>query len=270
MDTAKKAASTVTVVFDNGIQFSGVVEDFQSSNGQIQSLVLTGSKQVSFEGKVREEVSHHSLGADIYIPLFDPAVAALQMSDIQRKLHGSGLTTIDGSRIQGRFKKEVQFEQQARVLILEHVKITAADGAVIFEEHQKNYPLLIVSAVTSVFGGAADRTEFAVRHSNRKTKVKLHKSNRTNENSVLNELYDRVRLYRDGRKSQIELLDPVMGELNSNYPNDWLLRLELLELNLLQRKDSLLSARLRKEIIDISQRCPEQKEMILRGLELLS
>ncbi len=271
LETAKIADHTVTVVFDNGLQVTGTVCDFDKNDiNEETNFSMTGSKQISYLNQASSELDTHNIGLKIFFPLFHQSVAASNLLDITRKLHGSGLHTKSGLRIQGQFKKEVLFGGGlGRVLVLEHVKITDTNGHVVFEEHKRYYPLILASKVNSVFGGAADREEFALRHSSRSQKVKSHKTNLTEENRGLNELYRVVREFRETKNSAIERLGPIVAELTADYPQDWLLRVELLELFKERAAKHPVIHQLEEQLQLLARTQPDLQELIERGTALL-
>ena len=264
LKAAVTSKNTTTVVLDSGVQYTGVVSDFSQA-----WIRMTGAKQVSFDDVCIQEISHHSLPQNMFIPLFDKSVAAASLQDIQRKLHGSGLQMLDGSRILGRMKKEVVVGGKTKVLLLEHVKVLKADGSTLYQELQKHCPIVISTSVSSVFGGAADRSEFALRNPNRTCRVKSHKTNRTAENDALNELYQQVRDFRDNKSSQYALLDEIDAALDQVATDDWLLRLELLEIYQRYQPTGLKTVQIRARLGELMNKGPEMRELIQRGLDLL-
>jgi len=275
LEVAKRAENTVTVVLDNGIQYTGVVTDIRTvtptgtSAPEEAGFMISGSKQISFHDQATDELNQYHLGNRIYVPLFEKPVASAKSEDVQRKLHGSGLHTKDGLRIQGRFKKEITVGGLGKVMVLEQVKITDTSEKVIFEERQKPYPLVLATKVTSVFGGAADRKTFTLRNSTRSKKVKSHKTNLTDENRGLNLLYQRVRDFREQGRQDVSALDAIVQELNQHYLNDWLLRLELLEVYSRLKHNSVTTAQLRNNLRALSEANPDLKDLIQRGMALI-
>ena len=154
------------------------------------------------------------------------------------------------------------------MLLLEQVKISDDAGKLVFEERQKVFPLMLSSRVTSVFGGAADRTEFSSHQAVRTKKVAAHKTNLTSENAFLNELYKQVRDFRESAQKDLEKLYPLLNELFSRYPKDWLLRVELLEVFNRLNPSNVFTAQLRTSLLDLCIRNPELKDLILRGMDL--
>ena len=261
LETAKKANATVTLELDSGIQLSGTVLDFEAdAENKILSFTLTGAKQISYHETATTEVSSREFGSALYFPMFDPAISTVSGVDIQRKLHGSGLLTKSGARITGHFKKEIKLGTGTRLMILENVQIADADGKIIFEDKVKPYPLILGSDIKSVFGGAADRKEFALRHSNLKKKVKSHKTNFSPENDEVNGIYSRIRKLRElGVQTTAELSD-LFELAKTSHPDAWLIFLELLELSPSKKIMEHLEKLTEKETL---------RPQIQMGLELL-
>jgi phenylalanine-4-hydroxylase len=266
---AQTAQNTATVVFENGIQVTGVVGGVEANDQNEECIFnVTGTKQISFHDHASEELPNQLLPAKLVLPLFDKNVVTSTLTDLQRKLHGSGLHTKAGHRVLGRFKKEVALGTHGKILLLEHVKIFNSAGEVVFEEHLKLFPLILASKVVSVFGGAADRKQFILKNNARKKRVNSHQTNLTNVNLSLNEMYQRVRNFRENGQTRPESLENVLHELNHAYPDDWLLRVELLELFEKHNSSSIWAAQLREHLKNLSENHSEWKDLIARGLAL--
>ena len=270
LEVAKEAQNTVTVVLDNGVQLSGVVQDIERGNaGEEAGFTLSGAKQISYLDRASVELTTHNIAAKIFVPLFDKAVTGANIDDIQRKIHGTGLHTKSGLRIQGRCKKEVSLGGTTRMLVLEQMKVTDPDGKVIFEEIAKPVPLTLASKVISVFGGAADRAEFMVRNTSQSKKVESHHTNLTPETARLNNYYREVREFREQGQSDLEGLREMHSSLNHYFPKDWLLRLELLELFQVKQPEHITTAHLRAQLHLLASTEPGAHDLIQRGLDLI-
>ena len=270
LEVATQAENTVSVALDNGITLSGVVKDYLlGSDAEPCALTLSAVKQISFDGKEIDELHTHSLSPDLFIPLFSDAAMKASPDELKRKIHGSGLTTRSGLRVQGRFKKELSFGRSARIWLLESVKIVDSSGRTVFSESRRHYPLFLAASIPSVFGGAADRNSYLLRNRKPVSKVKSHKSNRTESNSELCELYARVRRFRDSGSRDPRSLDPIHETLRVLAPKDWLLRLELLELYLKFEPEGVAIAKIRSELAELKSETGEIKEMIERGISNL-
>jgi phenylalanine-4-hydroxylase len=269
-----EAANTVTVVLDTGVQLTGILTNPHFTENQTvtqeeAAFTLSGIKQFSFHDQATDEIVNYQISEEILIPLFNASVSEASLDDLTRKLHGSGLHSKSGLRIQGRFKKAIQLGSRGTVLLLERVKISDPNDRVIFSEPAKLYPLPLGSRITSVFGGAADRTHYVLKNRKTSKKVESHQTNLTSENSSLSFLYQKVREFRDRNETEIGYLEPVFNQLEEHFPDDWLLRLELLEIYQAKAPANGITAKLRFSLEGLKAKLPERKEMIERGLALL-
>lgn len=270
LGVAKEAEATVTVVLDSGMQITGIVSDFESSdNLEVQSFSLIGTKQFSYHESAMTEFGYSQFGLKIYFPLFDASISTVSLQELMKRLHGSGLPTKSGARITGQFKKEIKLGTGGRVIILEKVKVVGTDGKVIFEEKTKPYPFILGTKVVSVFGGAADRKEFALRNSNLKKKVKSHKTNATKANEQINALYLRIRKLRESGKADLAELETISAEAHDKFSSAWLLHLELLELHKLFKTTGSRAIEIESNLIKLASSNAGIREQIKMGLELL-
>jgi phenylalanine-4-hydroxylase len=265
-----EAQNTVTAVLDSGIQLTGILKDaLFTASGEEAGFVLSGAKQFSFHDRASHELAPHLLSGEFLVPLFNPGVASTPLVEILGKVHGSGLHTKSGLRLQGRFHKTVELGKSGKIHLLEHVRITDEQGRLVYSESSSLYPLVLGSRVTSVFGGAADRKSFSPHQRKSGKKVHAHKSNLTPENTTLNFLYRQVREFRDSGETNLRYLDTVFQQLEGYFPDDWLLRLELLEIYSEREPDNVITAKLYETLEALRSRLPERKEMIERGMELI-
>jgi phenylalanine-4-hydroxylase len=265
-----EAQNTVTAVLDSGVQLSGILKDaLFTARGEDAGFVLSGAKQFSFHDRASSEIPAHLLPEEFPLPLFNPGVSESPTEEILRKIHGSGLHSKTGLRLQGRHQKTVDLGKGAKIHLLEQVRITDESGRVVFSSSGKIYPLALGSRVVSVFGGAADRRAFLMNLRSPSKKVRSHKSNLTAENATLNFLYRQVREYRDSKETNLRYLDTVFHQLDQYFPGDWLLRLELLEIYSACEPDNVITAKLYQSLEEMRNSNPDRREMIERGLDLI-
>jgi phenylalanine-4-hydroxylase len=268
---AKKAEATATAVLDSGMQISGIVSDFEKTEeGEILSFTFSGQKQFAYQEEAMGEMPHSLFGDRIYFPMFDAILATVPLQDLVIKLHGKGLPTKSGNRITGQFKKEIRIGSGGRVLVLDKTKVTNPEGEVVFEERVRPYPLIFGTRVTSVFGGASDRKEFALRHSTHGKKVKLHKTNATEGNQAINEMYSTIRTYRELNSNDLVTLESIFKDAQYRFGDEWLIQLELLELYQSQQPSSTRIEQLKAVLANIAVEKPAVSEHIRMGLDLLS
>lgn len=273
LEVAQKAQNTATVVVRcaagheaNEGQYTGIVQ--QACN---EGFVLSGKKQFSNQNKSISEISHREIADSFFVPLFSEEITQWPIEKLRDALESpQGLVAQSGIKIFGKLLREVQgfyLVKDYRVEIPEALKIILPKV-----ENKKLVPLKIGYKVSSVFGGAADRTEFVLRDQQKELKVKIHKTNRTAQNQDLEKLYQQVREFRLSQNSQTqekpfkELLS-IYQTLKKKYPKDWLLRLELYELFKIFKLNEVMQEAL-NELEELKKTNQETQELITRGLEL--
>ncbi|MGE5424105.1 MAG: hypothetical protein ACM3N9_02005, partial [Syntrophothermus sp.] len=88
--------------------------------------------------------------------------------------------------------------------------------------------MAVGSAITSVYAGPADPVAFGLAYP--VPEEKTHKIKHSEKLLKLFSLYQQVRDIRE-KKSGHEPLQAVFDELVKNYPDDWLLPLEIMEIS---------------------------------------
>jgi hypothetical protein len=100
----------------------------------------------------------------------------------------------------------------------------------------------------------------------------FQKTNLTDENLVLNELYAEVRKLRESgppRDSAPRILSSIFERLESHHPDDWLLRWEILEIDHLWQLNSPWKSKVLSRLAAFASKDKESEQLIRRGLELL-
>lgn len=82
-------------------------------------------------------------------------------------------------------------------------------------------------------------------------------------------MYQQVRDFRNAKEQDPGLLHQVAEQLNLNYPHDWLLRLEIVELLNSYKWLPELEADLRNELQQLQTSNNELNSLIQRGLQII-
>ena len=138
-------------------------------------------------------------------------------------------------------------------------------------------------SVTSVFGGAADRVRYLRDTQTSRPKIRGQNSTWTSRDRDLVPLYARVRKLREqktskniGRTQILRDAEALVEKLCRDYPHDWLLRLEILELIQLAKEGqnrplgNRLNSRLRSDLNKISAQNKTLRALIRRGADLIN
>ncbi|MBC7691638.1 MAG: aromatic amino acid hydroxylase [Methylotenera sp.] len=264
---AKTSGTTTTTVLDTGIQISGTLADFHTTDSGVPFyLQFQGPTQLAFEDHEidGQGVAHHAQG-------FGTAIG--KMKTPTPKVGETGTLEFDsGVLVQGKLKGKV--ERAGRTVILSFEDCTVRLGEkILFQPDWGTYDLACGEKVISVFGGAADRTCFPDRLLG---PMPEQKSNLTKENAGLVPLYLRVREIREAAQT-VQLvtppqkleLDRIHASLEVSFPEDWLLRMELLELDGTYAMGAGWKATILSRLKEIEKRSPTHAELIERGLKLI-
>ena len=271
---AKMAATVTTMVLDSGIQVSGVLADFWiSENGTPTFLKLSGPCQLGLSDRELQghDPKRHPQG-------FSAPIGKLKsLGKSPANLSAADLATLG---FVGAKKGRMEFEsgivlegtlegaplQKAGVnLLMTFTECTVRRGSqVLYQPEWGPFDLACGEKVVSVFGGACDRGAYIRSVGQDKAPKKMQKCNLTAENRELCDLYAEVRELREKKTRGLAVqseLSTVLKVLDEKYPDDWLLRLELLELDRGLKVESRLA--------EISKSATDKRDMIKRGMELL-
>ncbi len=225
------AESVCTAELASGVQVSGqFVEALTDAVGNAIYYRTDGPTQLAFRG--RELYGH---GTDSHAAGFGSPVGLLKdfsrcLSDYtvdELKAHAIvegeivTLEYLSGITVSGRLRGIVRQEHRNLLLSFEDCTVTALDGRVLFDPAWGTFDLAVGAAVTSVFGGTADRDRYRL--------YKPLPASQTQRPAVDEALMD---LYRKIDELPPGAVDPAAAAAIEAgldlYPGEWLLRVELL------------------------------------------
>ena len=225
------AESVCTAELDSGVQVSGqFVEALTDAVGNAIYYRTDGPTQLAFRG--RELYGH---GTDSHAAGFGSPVGMLKdfsrcLSDYtvdELKAHaiveGEVVTLeyLSGITVRGRLRGIVRQEHRNLLLSFEECTVTALDGRVLFDPAWGTFDLAVGAAVTSVFGGTADRDRYRLYKP-----LPATQTQRPDVDEALMNLYRKIDALPPGT------VDPAAAAAIEAgldlYPGEWLLRVELL------------------------------------------
>jgi phenylalanine-4-hydroxylase len=280
---AKMARTLSTTEFESGVQVSGVLEEILTDSiGNVSFLRWSGPVQICSEDK---EI--FGQGADYHSGGFSSPIGTVNGRDLNRftmddlralgfgdaKTQGS-LKFDSGVELQGKLLGEVRLNGTLSVLTFAECSIRLGERD-LYRPEWGNFDLVCGSQVVSVFGGAGDSQAFLAKTGGVNFNRIQPKSNLTQENQELCQLYAKVRELRESglpaqdRNKASRVLSELHQQLERLDPRDWLLRLELLELSSGQGSDLEWEQTVRHRLSEISKTRQDKAEMIERGLEVL-
>ena len=273
LEKALKAQTLTTTVLETGLQISGVLNHIEYSQKSIPSyLQFSGPVQLGFED---QEINGH--GVKTHSSGFGtPLIHSEELALFKKQLRVGQQVEFkfqSGVVLQGTFQREIKKGAQSLILSFQECTVRLGNQ-ILFQPQWGMYDMACGFDVVSVFGGAADREKYMEALGGYHADPGRQKSNLTPENQGLNQLYFKVRQVREGylnrtlpSESAERLLREVYLELVRQYPQDWLLRMELLELS--QKWGLKLESELsiREDLNRFSESSPGLREIIQRGLE---
>ena len=276
---AKMSETTTTTVLDSGIQISGVLTDFSTDEkGNHYYLRFQGPTQLAWNDREiqNQGANYHRDGFSTPIGCLvktGKSPAHLTASEMKTLGLTSGAKVIlefqSGIEVQGVFS--AMTEKNGKVLILSFEQCTVKKGnQILFSPEWGSFDMACGEMVTSVFGGAADRGQYLAATGGYRQSPQNPKTNLTGANQELNRLYAQVRQLRENDNRDVtEELTKIHDELEKNHKKDWLLRIELLELNSKLKLNASWEMLAKTRLEEISKTAKDKAELIARGLELL-
>jgi phenylalanine-4-hydroxylase len=274
---ALDAQSVNTVELNSGLQISGqVVEAVLFDKGELAYLRMNGPTQLSYKDKElpgHDKTYHaHGFGTPVGnlkdYPTKSPSdLAASEWAFIG--VEPGKIATLEftsGVIVTGKVEKRLVQDGKTLLLTLTNAKAQFQDR-ILFDPSWGTFDMALGSSVPSVFGGPADRiaygdtTDFvakrvpAPRYSEQE--LKLHKQ------------FQALRNLRETNVSGANLeseLQNLMVIQDKEFPQDWLLRLEAIEL---LPETSGLYKKLKGQLEDLKKQDAETKSMIEDGLKIL-
>ncbi len=274
---AMEAGSVATVTLSSGLQISGKISGIlNGENDRVRYVHMAGPAALAFENR---EIQGH--GTDIHPDGFGFAPGLLAGVEKPLELHSdeeldrigviSGkecrLVMNSGITIAGMLTSRKRAGKYLQLLSFEHGRVTDRNGSLLFNPESGRYDMAVGEMITSVFQGSADKEKFNVLPPVSENKaIPVDYSARE---LILFDLYQSVRNFRSTGRFTSGDIRSVLDRLDSHYPEDWLLRLEVAEL----LDDLPAEADLRKKVLMDMDRLRSHSEayedLISAGLEEL-
>jgi phenylalanine-4-hydroxylase len=253
---ALESNNTCTVVYSTGLQVSGTLTDFISHKGKPAFIKFTGPAALAADGK---QLDGHS--KDYHKDGFSSPVG-------QFKAEG-GLST--GNQVQLDFENGITVKGTVKnimpqIITFENCTVTSAGGETLFDPAWGVYDMAVGDDIVSVFSGAADKNTFeeTVYH----PKTTTYHPTYTKKQLNLHRLYQRVRNCREHTMGH-ERLTYIWEQLQTDFPEDWLCALEILEILDREKQETEVAAAITQFLKDKANKQPGVKKLISDGFYLI-
>ena len=232
------STSLGTIELSTGIQISGTFSNvIKDGKGRVAYLQTTGPTALANRDK--ELIGH---GTNVHIDGFGSPVGHLKGINLPiedmapRDLDAYGI--YEGKNVRLEFDSGVVVEGRVvtgtrdlrgKILLVtfDYCTVTYLDQ-VLFKPEWGVYDMAIGKEVVSAFAGPADVNSFG--EIGKVSEIKTHKIQYSDSDKSLFEVYTQVRDLRKSGKINSETIREIFKKLKSDFPNDWLLSLELYEM----------------------------------------
>lgn len=263
-----------TIELSTGLQISGIFTNVIENEGKPVYIQTTGQTALSYREKelVNHGVEYHAEGfgspigklKGINLAIEDMSPRDLRAYDIYEgeevTLEFEGNIVVKGEIITG------SRNLQGEIILISFKNCTVTHGeTVLFRPEWGTYDMAVGKKVVSAFSGPADMHSFnMISHVPSSQTIKAKK---TPEREALEKMYQTVRDFRENKNTNADL-NQILETLKSNYPTDWLLSVEILEVaeknQLSELKDKTLA-----HLENLKTKRADVKHLIEFGIELI-
>ncbi|WP_408039042.1 aromatic amino acid hydroxylase [Tenacibaculum amylolyticum] len=264
-----------TIELSTGIQISGVFTNvITDQNNKPIYIQTTGGTALANRDKelIGHGTHYHKEGfgspigklKGINIPIENMSPRDLEAYGIYEgkivSLEFEGGVKVEGEVITG------TRDLRGRILLISFKNCTVTHfDTVLFHPDWGIYDMAVGVDVISAYAGPADVSSFE--DIGKVSETKTHKINYSSEDKRLYGLYTELRKARETNTVTEEMISNTLGILKNDFPNDWLLVLELFELAV--EKDYTVQEEIKKHLDNLKSN-EEYASLIENGVSLLS
>jgi phenylalanine-4-hydroxylase len=275
---AIQAQTVNTVELNSGIQITGQLDEVIELNSEASYLRFIGPSQLSHRDRILSghTKDYHASGYGTAVGFLksSPTKCVSDFTESDLKIHGIevgkyvDLQYLSGVSVSGKLTQILKVDSKILCLSFDNCKVNI-ESQLLFDPEWGTYDLAIGSAVTSVFGGPADRAAFGETEDFVAARVPAPKYSEAQ--IALFNLYKDIRDLRDSSTKDSELssrLKDLLQRITQQFSKEWLPLLELYELALNRTQDAQLTQSLKAELLKLSDKELNLKEPIADGLRL--
>ena len=247
----KKAIDSQNIActcLDSGLQISGQVESFIDENDEIIYFRTKGPSSLSYENKQLDShgKKNHKDGYGTPLGSLKNINSEFntwndyQLEDAGIKVNKACTLDWDsGIKLKGKLQNIIRKDGKAILMSFVDCTLTYKDKTLFIPEWG-TFDLAIGSKITSVYNGPADPDAYGYQFE--VPKEKTHKIAHSKEAKQLHNLYSDTQVLRDSKKEILENeISNIFMKLSDDFPEDWLLSLELHEICVKYNFDKLAS-----------------------------
>ena len=262
-----------TIQLSTGIQISSVFDRVISHDNN--PIYIQSSHKTSLSDQNKELIGHginyHKDGFGSPIGKLEGINIAIEdMSPTDLEAYG----IVEGKFIELRFEGGVcvkgkiitgKRDIQGKIQLISFSNCTVNyNSEILFNPDWGIYDMAVGKNVVSVFAGPADDNSFE--NTRKKPKTTSVPINYSKEELELHSFYGEVRSIRDSKVCDILKIEPIYNNIKLNFPNEWLILLEIYEILFHQTSD--LKDKVLVSLLDL-QKNEKYSNLITNGLRLI-
>jgi len=274
LKTALKANTLCTIEIDNNIQISGIVNNIVNKEREINFIKLIGPSQISYNNK---QILGH--GPDYHLNGYSSPIGKLkkinksieQLSKdelIKLNILKNNIVDLEFNQkisVSGKIKKITKRNSKIILITFENCTVKK-NNKILFNKLWGDYDLICGTKITSVYGGAADKTEY---YKNLEIDEKYQNYNLSNkkQDKEIIQFYDKISNLK-GTKNINELFK-LYNKIKKKSIDDWLLKYQFLEITNCNKKIEWIND-IYIELNLLSQNNTDLGRAVKRGLQLFN
>lgn len=237
LDKAIEAKTVNTVQLNSGLQASGVVADYIEEDGVCVYYRLEGPSQLCVGGHElfghNKEYHSHGFSSPLgFVNGFEDCLSWASTEDLETMglIEGRDCTLNfeSGVVVKGKLVSTTRTPRRELCLMSFDNCTVTYKGKTLFMPDWGTFDMAVGSKIESVFAGPADRKSYGA--TDNFVKKVVPKRSLDEKEVLKNSFYQKVRDLRSSNKYAINDLNTIANELGTQFPNEWLIYLELVEM----------------------------------------
>jgi len=277
LNLALESENVATFVYSSGLQVSGKLTKIHVQNNDSSYIQTTGSTALAFENQELEghSIDYHKdgFGSPVgKLTNYDKSLEDFTDSELENLNIKEGqicqLEFVSGIIISGIVKSI--FRKNGKIILISFTECTAVNhkNEILFKPDWSVFDMAVGEKIVSVFSGTADKSKFNILPL--KSESKAIPIEQTSEQKELFSIYSHIGKLRDTQSYNVEDLKNIYSQINSKFKNDWLIRLELLELAKSSEVENGLIDKVNNDLQNLKEQSAEYNSLISDGLDLLN
>ncbi len=234
LEKAKSARTINSVELETGLQVSGVLERYDlSENGQPVFFKMSGPTQLSAGGRQLpgHGPEYHSHGYSSPLGSFNGWNGDIKTLNLKSLGVSQGetvrLTFDSGILVHGKVESITEFNGTPLIIQFSACTVQKGDDT-LFAPDWGLFDMALGTKVSSVFGGAADRTQFENTEDFVAAKVPLRIFSESDRSRF--EIFDEIRKARENQQLTSDIIQQLIDRWSNSSDKNWLVGLEIVEL----------------------------------------